>query len=66
MPSEITIKVGARWTWEEGDGTKCFHCGDAAWLEQKHLVIITWGDEETEMKTGIVLCASCGKETESA
>jgi len=64
--SEITIKIGAKWKWEDGDGSSCFHCGDAAWLKQLHLVITTWGDEKTEMKTGIVMCASCGESINDA
>jgi len=48
------------WEWEAGDGTECFHCGDAAWLKQSRMVIV-W-DTGGQYKPDIVLCASCANE----
>lgn len=58
MPQEITAKLGVGWVWEDGDGTACFHCGDAAWLRQLGLRVTINGKRAACLT---VACTSCGE-----
>lgn len=59
MPEEIAISIGCKWKWEDGDGTLCIFCGDAAWMKQLRLVFVVAGTPE--QPTDFVLCRSCGE-----
>jgi hypothetical protein len=59
MSNPAAISIDLQWRDEEGDGTECFHCGDAAWLSQCSAFFRM--DSGEWFPIGIVLCQSCAE-----
>lgn len=57
MAAQVNINVTFELREEEGDGSKCLVCGEAAWLKQFRL----WLQIESNPfeRTENVICSSC-------
>ena len=55
---KFTITGKLEWRNEDGDGTKCHHCGDTAWLTQYRAVFVS---NIGELNLEIVMCNGCGE-----